>query len=75
MIVFDSLSSSFSSLAGNADLIDKLRTDAQLMSQKSAVAALNDLEILFRYLTLFGVMDRVRFILRPKSFLILFFDH
>lgn len=45
------------------------------MSQKSAIAALNDLEILFRYLTLFGVMDRVRFILRPKSFLILFFDH
>lgn len=50
------------SLVGNADLINKLRTDAQLMSQKSAIAALDDLEILFRYLTLFGVMDRVRLI-------------
>lgn len=44
---------------GSADLINKLRTDAQLIAQKSAVAALNDLETLFRYLTLFGVMDRV----------------
>jgi len=44
---------------GNADLINQLRTDAQLTAQKSAVTALNDLEILFRYLKLFEVMDRV----------------
>jgi hypothetical protein len=44
---------------GNADLINKLRTDARLIGHKSAVAGLNDLEILFRYLTLFGVMDKV----------------
>ena len=44
---------------GNADLIDKLRTDAQLIGQKSAVEALNNLELLFRYLTLFNVMDKV----------------
>lgn len=30
------------------------------MGQKSAVAALNDLEILFRYLTVYDVMDKVR---------------
>ncbi|CAF4609312.1 unnamed protein product, partial [Rotaria magnacalcarata] len=43
---------------GNADLINKLRTDAQLMSQKIATGALNDLETLFRYLSLYGVMDK-----------------
>ena len=45
---------------GNADLIAKLRTDAQLMILKSANEALNDLELLFRYLTLYEVMDRVK---------------
>lgn len=30
------------------------------MGQKSAVEALNDLELLFRYLDLYGVMDKVR---------------
>ncbi len=44
---------------GNADLITKLQTDAQLTAQKSAIEALKDLEVLFRYLTLYGVMDKV----------------
>lgn len=30
------------------------------MKQKSAVTALNDLDVLFRYLSLYGVMDKVR---------------
>ena len=64
MIGFSLFGIIFRSLAGNADLINKLRTDAQLMGQKSAIAALNDLETLFRYLTLFGIMDRVRLITR-----------
>jgi hypothetical protein len=50
-------------------LINQLRTDTQLTAQKSAVAALNDLEILFRYLTLFGVMDRVTKIKTENSIL------
>jgi len=55
---------SYVQMHGNADLINQLRTDAQLAAQKSAVAALNDLEILFRYLTLFGVMDKIIFDLK-----------
>ncbi|CAF1380188.1 unnamed protein product [Rotaria sordida] len=49
---------------GNADLIDKLRTDVQLMTQKSAREALDGLEVLFRYLTLYGVMDKIIFDLK-----------
>jgi histidyl-tRNA synthetase len=55
---------SYVQMHGNADLINQLRTDAQLIAQKSAVTALNDLEILFRYLTLFGVMDKITFDLK-----------
>ena len=46
-------------IQGNADLINQLRNDAQLSSQKLATEALNDLELLFRYLTLFNVTDKV----------------
>jgi len=41
-------------------LINQLRNDPQLSSQKLAIEALNDLELLFRYLTLFNVMDKVK---------------
>ncbi|CAF4590935.1 unnamed protein product, partial [Rotaria sp. Silwood2] len=64
---------SYVQMHGNADLVDKLRTDAQLMALKSASEALNGLEVLFRYLTLYGVMDKVkeknhcRIILTSKS--------
>lgn len=50
---------SYVQMHGNADLITKLRTDAKLLGHKSAIEALNDLELLFRYLTLYNVMDRV----------------
>lgn len=56
-----------SHLLGDADLVNKLRTDAKLVAQKSAVAALNDLELLFRYLTLYNVMDKVRSSLIPTT--------
>jgi histidyl-tRNA synthetase len=49
----------FLSFEGNADLIEQLRNDTQLTSQKAAVEALNDLELLFRYLRLFNVTDKV----------------
>ncbi|CAF0760245.1 unnamed protein product [Rotaria sordida] len=55
---------SYVQMHGNADLIDKLRTDVQLMTQKSAREALDGLEILFRYLTLYGVMDKITFDLK-----------
>ncbi|CAF2116485.1 unnamed protein product, partial [Rotaria magnacalcarata] len=38
---------------GNVNLIDQLRNDPQLSSNKLAIQALNDLDLLFRYLTLF----------------------
>ncbi|CAF4532272.1 unnamed protein product, partial [Rotaria sp. Silwood2] len=43
---------------GNVNLIEQLRNDPQLSSEKLAIEALNDLELLFRYLTLFNVMDK-----------------
>jgi hypothetical protein len=48
------------SRSGHTDLIERLRHDARLSSSKSAVDALNDLALLFRYLTLFDVHDRVK---------------
>ncbi|CAF1262357.1 unnamed protein product [Adineta steineri] len=49
---------------GNADLINQLRNDSQLTSQKLAIEALNDLELLFRYLALFNVTDKIVFNLK-----------
>lgn len=49
---------------GTAELVDKLRADAKLVAQKSATEALNHLEILFRYLTLYGVMEKIVFDLK-----------
>lgn len=47
------------SIAGDAKLIERLRQDSQLSSQKLAVEALQELEVLFRYLQLFNVTDKV----------------
>ncbi|CAF0909089.1 unnamed protein product [Adineta steineri] len=55
---------SYVQMHGSADLIGKLQADAQLTGQKSANEALKDLDILFRYLTLYGVMDKVTFDLK-----------
>ncbi|CAF4970016.1 unnamed protein product [Rotaria sp. Silwood1] len=49
---------------GNVNLIEQLRNDSQLSSEKLAIEALNDLELLFRYLTLFNIMDKVIFDLK-----------
>jgi hypothetical protein len=46
-------------IQGNADLINQLRNNPQLSSQKLAIEALNDLELLFRYLTLLNITDKV----------------
>ncbi|CAF3512462.1 unnamed protein product [Rotaria sordida] len=49
---------------GNVNLIEQLRNDPELSSEKLSIEALNDLELLFRYLTLFNVMDKVIFDLK-----------
>ena len=55
---------------GNVELIDRLRKDPQLISEKLAVEALHDLELLFQYLKLFNVTDKVNsflfFVVRMK---------
>ncbi|CAF4572687.1 unnamed protein product, partial [Rotaria magnacalcarata] len=38
--------------------------DPQLSSNKLAIQALNDLDLLFRYLTLFNIIDKVIFDLK-----------
>ncbi|CAF4031926.1 unnamed protein product [Adineta steineri] len=55
---------SYVQMHGSADLISKLQADAQLAGQKSAEGALKELNTLFRYLTLYGVMDKVVFDLK-----------
>ncbi|CAF0830665.1 unnamed protein product [Adineta ricciae] len=55
---------SYVQLHGNVELIDRLRKDPQLISEKLAVEALHDLELLFRYLKLFNVTDKVVFDLK-----------
>ena len=57
----------FSNVLGSTELIAKLQTDAQLTAQKSAIEALKDMETLFRYLTLYDVMDKVRKIDKETS--------
>ncbi|CAM4933564.1 unnamed protein product [Rotaria socialis] len=49
---------------GNVNLIDQLRNDPQLSSNKLAIQALHDLDLLFRYLTLFNIIDKVIFDLK-----------
>ncbi|CAF4064361.1 unnamed protein product, partial [Rotaria sordida] len=61
---------SYVQMHGNVDSIDKLRTDVQLMAVKSANEenlageALDGLKVLFRYLTLYGIMDKIIFDLK-----------
>lgn len=55
---------SYVQLSGGVDLVDRLRKDSQLCAQPTAVEALNELELLFRYLTLYGVMDKILFDLK-----------
>ncbi|CAF1016553.1 unnamed protein product, partial [Didymodactylos carnosus] len=51
-------------LHGGADLVQKLRADVNLSKRKDAQEALNDLELLFRYLQLYDVMDKIVFDLK-----------
>ncbi|CAA17892.2 mitochondrial and cytoplasmic histidine-tRNA ligase Hrs1 [Schizosaccharomyces pombe] len=48
-------------LKGDRSLLDKLEADSLLSSNSSAVAAFNDMRLLFDYLEAFGVLDRFSF--------------
>ncbi|XP_078326526.1 histidine--tRNA ligase-like isoform X3 [Crassostrea virginica] len=48
-------------LKGRTELIDKLLEDEAMKSQKSAVEGLEDLRVLFKYLELYGITDKVVF--------------
>ncbi|KAG9490944.1 hypothetical protein GDO78_006328, partial [Eleutherodactylus coqui] len=49
---------------GGLDLIEKLLKDPKLSQNKLALEGLNDMKILFQYLELFGVTDKISFDLR-----------
>ncbi|KAI7898520.1 histidyl-tRNA synthetase [Cokeromyces recurvatus] len=46
---------------GGRDLLEKLKQDTVLMANKSAAEGLKDMEILFDYLEIFEVMDKMSF--------------
>ncbi|XP_066444906.1 histidine--tRNA ligase, cytoplasmic-like [Eleutherodactylus coqui] len=46
---------------GGLDLIEKLLKDPKLSQNKLALEGLNDMKILFQYLELFGVTDKISF--------------
>lgn len=54
---------------GRTELIDKLLEDEAMKAQKSAVEGLEDLRVLFKYLELYGITDKVH-ALSKDSFLV-----
>ena len=55
-----------SGLTGGKELVTKLQEDANLLANKTAVAGLADMALLFKYLDIYGVTDRVRINLRAQ---------
>jgi len=51
----------YAKLNGGQDLIAQLKLDENLMKNKSASAALDDLELLFKYCSLFELNDKILF--------------
>ncbi len=52
----------YAKLNGGQELIAKLKLDEELMKNKDAAAALDDLELLFKYCSLFKLNDKVRLV-------------
>ena len=50
----------YAKLNGGQELIATLKQDENLMKNKSASAALDDLELLFKYCSLFDLNDKVK---------------
>lgn len=48
-------------LRGARDLLEKLRSDATLTANERAVEGLDDMELLFNYLEVYKVLDRISF--------------
>uniref|UniRef100_V5EQA7 Histidine--tRNA ligase, mitochondrial n=2 Tax=Kalmanozyma brasiliensis (strain GHG001) TaxID=1365824 RepID=V5EQA7_KALBG len=48
-------------LKGGRDLLEKLKTDATMMGHKTASAGVKDMELLFDYLDVYGIADRMSF--------------
>lgn len=48
-------------LRGGAELLDRLQADARLAASADAMAAVEDMRLLFKYCDIFGVLDRVVF--------------
>ncbi|RIB03366.1 hypothetical protein C2G38_2149542 [Gigaspora rosea] len=48
-------------LKGNKELLDKLFLDQSLISNNNAKTGLNDMVLLFKYLEIFGVLDKISF--------------
>ncbi|CAG8547956.1 12056_t:CDS:2, partial [Racocetra fulgida] len=48
-------------LKGGKELLDKLFLDESLLSNNNAKAGLNDMVLLFKYLEIFGVLDKISF--------------
>lgn len=46
--------------SGGPELVQQLKQDARLTANKSASEGLNDMELLYTYLDIFGVSSRVR---------------
>lgn len=46
---------------GGVELLDRLQADARLAASADAMAAVEDMRLLFKYCDIFGVLDRVVF--------------
>lgn len=51
----------YAKLKGGEELIEKLRADENLVKNKDANEALNEIELLFKYCSIFGIKDKVEF--------------
>jgi histidyl-tRNA synthetase len=55
------------SRSGGPELVQQLKQDARLTANKSASEGLNDMELLYTYLDIFGVSSRVRSAISRKD--------
>ncbi len=51
----------YAKLNGGVELINKLKADEFLAKSKDALEALEDLDLLFKYCSIFNLNDNVRF--------------
>lgn len=49
----------YAKLKGGADLIEKLKADENLMKNKDAAEALEDMDLLFKYCSTFNLAEKV----------------